>query len=213
MREIGITRRYVRALFGLALEQSVTHAKRVLSDLHWFQSLLAEDAELRSYLADPRVSTDNKKATLEKILVGDLQDLSRDFLLWVVERGRSNLLPYVAEEYEALLQDEQGIVVAEVTSASKLDAEVRSDLVETLEKVTNKKVKMVAQVDHDLLGGLRVRIGSALFDGSLRRQLEDMRHDLYRTSLPAPAALDLDLANEEPADGSAEDAASDATDS
>jgi len=200
VNEAGITRRYVRALHGVAMETGVTLAKAVLTDLHWFAALLAEDPHLKTFLADPRVPATQKKATLEKALPGDLKDLTRDFLLWMVERGRASLVRFAAAEYEALLREEQGVAIAEVTSAARLDPDDHAALSERLEAVTGKQIKMVTQVDSALLGGLKVRIGSLLFDGSLRRQLEDLRKGLRVAPLPAPAALDFDALFSAPGD-------------
>lgn len=191
MREIGIARRYVRALYGVASETSEVFARKILADLHWFDSLLAEDGDLRRFLEDPRVSREQKKQSLEKVLAGDLQDLTRDFLLWVVDRGRAALLPLAAREYEALLQEAQGIAVADVYSAVKLEDASREELLAMLEKSTGKKIKLVAHVDPALLGGIRIRIGSTLLDGSIRRQLADLREELLKSPLPAVPAFQL----------------------
>ena len=192
MRELGITRRYVKALFDLAMEGGVTAAKRVLTDLHWFDSVLVENDMLRQYLCDPRVSIPEKKDRLAKILPDDLQDTTVDFLLWVTERGRAALIPKVAAEYEDLLQDHQGVAVAEVESAARLDSETRDALIAKLEEVSGRKVKLVESVEPELIGGLRIRLGSQLYDGSVRRQLQDMREELLRIRLPVPAPLALE---------------------
>ncbi len=200
MIEVGIARRYVRALFELSFEEGVTYAKRVLSDLQWFEAVLNENEDFRLFLVDPRESVDKKKQTLEKILPEGLQDLTRDFLVWVTEKGRAEMLSLAAGEYEALLQDEQQLAVAEVQSAAKLDSDTRDALVEKLESVTQRKIKLVASVDAGLLGGMRIRLGGSLYDGTLKRQLEDLRGELLQVRLPAPEAFDFP----EDTDGAAE---------
>ena len=79
----------------------------------------------------------------------------------------------------------------EVTSAARLEAETKSELVSRLERVTRKKVKLTTEVDPDLLGGMKIRVGSTLFDGSLARALEDLRGSLRQVTLPLPEALDI----------------------
>ena len=120
MNEISVTKRYVRALFELSMEEGsatdgVAAAKRVLSDLQWFDSLLGEEG-LGRFLVDPRESPAAKREALQKVLPDELQERTRDFLLWITERGRANLLPHVAREFERFLLDHEGIQQAEVTS-------------------------------------------------------------------------------------------------
>lgn len=191
MIERGITRRYVSALFDLAVEAKVE--KKVQTDLEAFTTLMAESQDLRQVLHDPRVPIAKKKSILSSLLPDSFQDLSQDFLLMVVERNRVAVLEGMSEIFGELLRDHQQVALVEVTSAAKLDSETRSALQEKLEKVTRCKVNMQATVDSELMGGLKIRIGSTLFDGSLQRALEDMRASLQDVPLPLPEPVALVL--------------------
>ena len=180
----GILRRYVRALFELAIE-SRAH-KKVRRDLAWFEEMLAENEDMSRYLSDPRVPVPKKHKTMEKMLPEELHELSRNFFLMTVERGRAELLPHVSEEYAELLREHEGVALAVVTTTRKLDPAQRGQLEKKLERVTGKSVKVEAHIDPEILGGMRIRIGSTMYDGSLRRRLEDVRHNLMAVSLPAP---------------------------
>jgi len=183
--EIGIGRRYLRALFELARETQVE--EQVLADLKRFQSLLDAEPDLRRYLADPRVGHHAKRKLLERTAPADLCDLCRDFLLFVAERGRAAILPQAAAEFEAMSLEARGIATAVVTSASELDDETRTRLQKELRTLTGREVRTEHQTDPALIAGLRVRIGSTLYDGSARRALEDLGEALRRVPLPAPA--------------------------
>jgi len=195
--ELGITRRYVRALFELELEEGgaagLAGAKRVLSDLQWFHSLLQEEG-LHRFLSDPRESPKSKQEALAKVLPDELQARSRDFLLWVAGRGRAEFLPHVAAEFENLLLVHEGVQRAEVTTVTRMEPEAHAQLQSKLEAQTGKKVQLIANIDPEILGGLRVKFGSALYDGSLRRELEDVRRDMMRVRMPEPAPVELNEA-------------------
>ena len=205
MIERGIARRYVRALFDLAVEQKIE--KEVFADLTAFHGFVTSDDELRSFLRDPRISETQKKDALAKALPPSFQELSKDFFLMVVDRGRAPLLETAADEFALLFNEHQGVEKVDVTSAVKLDSETTSALIETLEKATKKRVELSTHVDTEILGGLKIRMGSTLFDGSLQRELEEMRGELKKFTLPVPTPMVLSL-DEAPEgdDASGEDA-------
>lgn len=191
MNEIGIGRRYVRALFELALEAGGDVPARVGADLERFESL-RRDPELSRMLEDPRVAPGDKKRALAALLPADLTDLGRDFLLWVTEKGRAEILCSAAAEYGALLREHQGVEVADVTSAAPLPQDSLEELKRSLESTTGKKVELRTHLDPRLLGGMRIKIGSRLYDGSLRRSLEQIEERLLGVRLPEPAPLALE---------------------
>ena len=188
MNEIGIGRRYVCALFELAVEAGDDEARRVGADLDAFEEL-RQNEELAQALADPRTAPADKKRVLEALLPQSFADLSRDFLLWTTERGRAEVLPFVASEYAALLREREGVGLAEVTSAAALDEASAQELKDKLEKLTGKRIELHVTVDASLLGGVRVRIGSTLYDGTLQRSLEQIRRRWSDVRLPDPEPM------------------------
>jgi F-type H+-transporting ATPase subunit delta len=121
MIERTIARRWVRALFELALEAK--DAERVLDDLRQFGQKLATDGGTRATLFDPRATKDVKKAAVGKLLPASAQPLSRDFAAMAIDRGREEILAVAHEEFAALLREARGEALAEVVSAAPLDAE------------------------------------------------------------------------------------------
>lgn len=197
MIERGITRRYVRALFSLAVEEKVED--RVHQDLVFLQQVMEENPDLMSFLRDPRTSGTVKKQALEKVLPEGLQELTGNFILLLAERGRAVLLQDALAEYVQLLKAHQGIVLVQLTTAAALDQKNEDGLKEALARVTGKEIELEVEEDPALLAGLRLRIGSTLYDGSLRRELEDLRGSLGRVTLPAPEPLALSLDDSTPA--------------
>jgi F-type H+-transporting ATPase subunit delta len=186
MIERTIARRWVRALFELALEAK--DAERVLDDLRQLGQKLASDGATRATLFDPRATKDVKKAAAAKLLPAAAQPLARDFAAMAIDRGREEILAVAHEEFATLLREAHGEELAEVVSAAPLDAEAKSALLARLEELTRKKITLQERVDASLLGGMRVRVGSMLLDGSVKRRLAGMRDDLLRVALPKAAA-------------------------
>jgi len=177
-------RRYITALLGLAAEQGLE--ERVLSDVRELELWLGRENELQRLILDPRASVSHKKATLEKALPSSLHDLTRNFVLLVVDRGRGEILAQAREEYEEQLRARQGVIRVEVTSATALGDDQKRSILEELSERTRKKVDLVCNVDERLLGGLRIRIGSSLYDGSLKRRLHELRNGMLAVAMPSP---------------------------
>lgn len=187
MTERTIARRYVRALFELALEQGAADA--VLADLTRLLEALAQAPARLSTLLDPRAAAAAKRGVVEQALGGSARPLTQDFCRLLIDRKRERLLLLAAQEFAVLLREQRGEAVAEVVSAAPLDGEARVALTARLGELTRRKVTLQESVDASLLGGVRVKVGSMLLDGSARRRLAGMRDELMRVALPrAPEA-------------------------
>ena len=186
MTERTIARRYVRALFELSLEQQA--ADGVLADLERLMAEFSRHPAELSALLDPRTDAAKKRGVIDRRLGEQARPLTVDFCRFLLDRRRERLLLQAPAEFAAMLREQRGEAVAEVTSAAPLDAETRAALVARLADLTRKKVTLDEKVDAALLGGVRVKVGSLLLDGSARRRLAGMREELGRVTLPKPAA-------------------------
>lgn len=185
MTDRTIARRWVKALFELALESN--DADRVADDLRQLGEKLASDGDTRAMLFDPRATVAVKKAAVEKLLPASARPLTRDFASMAVDRGREEILAVAHEEFVASLREERGEAVAEVVSAAPLDAESKTALLARLEELTRRRITLQERVDASVLGGVRVRVGSMLLDGTVKRRLAGMRDELLRVALPKSA--------------------------
>jgi F-type H+-transporting ATPase subunit delta len=139
--------------------------------------------ELMRVLADPALSFDARRSVAERVMGDVVTGGPRNLVLLLVRRGRIELLPEVAAQLRRLYDQRQGIVKATVTSASPLtDADV-SALRDRLAGMTGGHVDLSLQVDPDILGGVMVRIGDRLIDGSVRGRLERLRTRLATGAL------------------------------
>ena len=170
--------RYAKALFDVALQEKADLSK-INQDLAAFSELLADNSELR--LASQRVGVpDAARKALMAAIADKLgaADQVKKLVVLLAETRKLNLVPDLAEAFRERLLAHQNIVRADVTSAVALSPEKTTALAESLSKVTGKKVELQARVDPELLGGVVARIGSTVYDGSVKTQLQRLRQEL-----------------------------------
>ncbi len=142
----------------------------------WFEmlaelALVSADERVQAAVADPKL-TDAKIAGLFiSILSGKLTGDAENFVRVLAENGRLNLLPEIRQQFEALKNEREGVIEAEVQSAFELNEAQLKDLVQRLEKKTGRKVRPHVSVDRELIGGVKIVLGDKVIDGSARAQL------------------------------------------
>jgi len=165
---------YANALADIALAQGA--AEPAAKQLTEFGIAFAQSAELRTFLASPAVSLEDKHAVIEKI-AGRLgaTKIIRNFLFVLVDHRRTVLIPEVIETFQEVIRQRQGAAEAEISTAVELSAAQKKEMAATLTKLTGKKIETKYALDPALLGGAVVRIGDTIYDGSLRSRLNEMR--------------------------------------
>jgi F-type H+-transporting ATPase subunit delta len=168
---------YASALADIVLEQGAAEpARKQLED---FVAAYRESAELRNFLATPAVTRQEKHAVIEKLLARlGTGKIIRNFLFVIVDNQRAHLLPEIVASFEQVLRQREGIAQAEVTSAIELTRNQKSTLLETLQRLSGKKVEATYALEPGLLGGAVVRIGDTIYDGSVRNRLNLLRSRL-----------------------------------
>jgi F-type H+-transporting ATPase subunit delta len=163
-----IARPYAEAAFKLADEAG---ALGKWAEMLAALALVAADARVRAALSDPNLSDAQAAGLLISILSGKLDGAAENFVRVLAENGRLPLLPEIRIQFDALKNEREGVLEAEVHSAFELSAAQVTDLVQRLEKKTGRKVKAKVQVDKDLIAGVRITLGDKVIDGSARAQL------------------------------------------
>jgi len=173
----ALAERYAAALAEVALERNA--APQVLAQISEFAAVMAESPELRQLLANPAVPRAGKHGVIESLVqrLGSSRTV-RNFMLLLVDHRRATLLPEIEQAYQALLDAKLGLTRAEVSSGVELPDAERADLIRALEHMTGGTVEAHYRVDPALVGGARVRIGSTIYDGSVRAQLDRLRAQL-----------------------------------
>ena len=168
-------RTYARALFEAAKEEG--RLERVHEQLTDFVAAADQVEELQSVLESPELDPRAKVALLDQVL-GDADELVRNFVRLLAEKGRSGEIHEIAREFEALVAREQGILDVELTTAVELSQQEFDDLVGRVGQASGRKVRASRTVDPDLVGGLVLQIGSRRLDASVRGRLERLRQEL-----------------------------------
>ncbi|MEK6607275.1 MAG: ATP synthase F1 subunit delta [Myxococcota bacterium] len=173
----GVARRYASALLQIGLEGQRCDAFG--EELGRVMALVRGSHELRGALGNPVFPLSQRKAALLAVLdrVG-VSTTARSFLALLLERGRFAELDSIEREYRTMADRAAGRVRAEVTSARPLEGDVAARLAQALEKATGKTVLLEKKVEPELLGGLTLKVGSLLYDGSVRARLSELRERL-----------------------------------
>ncbi len=172
-------KQYAAALADVALASG--KAETLRQEVRAFADLAVESADLRNFLASPAIAGEAKHGLIEKIVVRmGASTALRNFLFVLVDRQRTGLTGEIAREFESALLERMGVAEASVTSARELSAPQKQQLSTTLEGVTRKKIEAGYSVDPALVGGVVVRIGSTIYDGSVRAQLDRLSARLVR---------------------------------
>jgi F-type H+-transporting ATPase subunit delta len=175
LRPVTIARNYAEALFQLGEESGRTAEYVELLDA--VAHAIETTPRIEAVLMSPRIT----KAEKSRILAQALPDAPREFVLFlqsVVKRGRQRLFGPMASEFLALLDIKLDRVRAKVTIAREADENLRKKIAQDLTKAIGKQVLPDFEVDSDILGGVIVRVGDRVYDGSVRRRLVRLRRQL-----------------------------------
>ncbi len=173
----AVASRYARAFADVLMSPGVElQTAAAIVELRSVEDLLAQSGDLRHALSSPAVRGAQKRALLTRFAdqLG-VSRLTRNFLFVLIGHRRIALLAEVREAFEAEIDQRLGYARAEVVSAQALDRQQTELLEASLTHMTGKQVRAQYQVDPSLIGGAVARVGSTVYDGSIRGQLENMR--------------------------------------
>jgi F-type H+-transporting ATPase subunit delta len=179
-RRESAARRYAEAAFEVALRDKTVDAWR--SELDAAAAVVAEERIGRA-LANPSIPLETRLATAEKTFGRLVSRPALNLIGLMLRRGRIQELPRLAAEFRRLDNERQGITQATAISASPLTKDEVEALAHRLEEQTGGRIELDVQVDPSLLGGLVVRVGDRLIDGSVRSRLERLRNQLVSGAL------------------------------
>jgi F-type H+-transporting ATPase subunit delta len=171
--------RYAQALFDLANEQNQTAA--VEADLKSLKAAIADSRDLRTLLSSPAFSAEDKGKGLSAIVArAGFNATTQKFVGLLAANNRAAALPAVITAYERLSAEARGAVSAQVVTAIPLTAAQSKGVAQALRQALGKDPEIETRVDPAILGGIKVRVGSRLFDASLRSKLDSLKFALKR---------------------------------
>lgn len=173
----AVASRYAAALADVAFEEK--GAERVKRDLRAFAQAFRSSADLRNVLESPAVDVGAKRKVVEALAKRmDLAPAVRNFVFLLVDHRRLEILPEIEQAFQSDLNARLGVAEAEIVSAHALTDKDRQRLTAALERRTGKKIDAHFREDQSLVGGAVVRVGSTIYDGSVREQLARLREQL-----------------------------------
>ena len=179
MNPVVVAGRYARALAEVVGTKNLAALDAVTAEVRALADAVASDPDLAAYFDSPTVAAEDKQAALAGVAKkAALEEVTRRFLLLLVAKRRFSALPAIARALAQIRDEAMGIVPAETTVAAPLSAPETAALTRALESMTGRKVRLSVTVDPAILGGARTRIGSRVYDGTLRGRLDGLHRAL-----------------------------------
>ncbi|HEY6045568.1 MAG TPA: ATP synthase F1 subunit delta [Pyrinomonadaceae bacterium] len=169
-----VARRYASAMADVSIEQG--EANEVKQELQEWGELLRANENLQEVFRNPTIALDQKRAVLNKLIErAGARPTTANFLKVLLQNQRLTDLPEINQKLAEILDERAGMIAATVTTARPVAESSRQSLIGRLSTLTKKKVRVDFEEDPDLIGGLVTRIGSTVYDGSVRTQLQQFR--------------------------------------
>ena len=173
--------KYSQAMFDIAQEQhKLEEFGKQLKDV---RDTFVNNPELKKFIGSPLIPAASKKNALQQIFASDVAPLVLQFLYVMVDRKRETAIVEAIDNFIKLARAAQNIEVAHVRVVKALTKDEEKDLVAALERTTGKRIEPLYYIDPSIIGGIVVRIGDRLIDGSLLRQLQDMQFALLQSDV------------------------------
>jgi F-type H+-transporting ATPase subunit delta len=178
----SVSARYARA-FADAIAELKLDPGAVVVQLRSLTGAYQQSRPLREVWESPAIPVEQKHALLDSLAAkaGVTERRVRNFIALLIDRDRIRMLPEIADQLESELNNRAGRVHAEIVSARELGEEQRSTLLAELDRLTGKSVHASYAVDAGLIGGVKVQVGSTIYDGSVRGQLQRIRQQLVES--------------------------------
>ena len=172
-----VARPYAEAIFGAALDANdVAGFGGKLAAL----GAIASNPQIASLVGNPSVSAGEKGHLMASVVGGDVPSALENAVLLLIGNGKASLLPFIAEHFQRLQREHDGVVKATITSAFPMSDADKSGLVDVLSKKYGKRVEAIVVVDESLIGGARVQVGDEVVHASVRDTLNKMAQALVQ---------------------------------
>ncbi len=174
----AVARRYAQALYDIAMEANLLD--QFEPELKTLAEAIQNNPEIQKVLYHPQISLADKKDLLRQVFAGKLSVQIQNFADMVIDRRRQNFIVDIYKEFQLLADSARNIIEAQVKSAVVLDEVQQESLQTNLSKLTGKSIRLVAEVDPSLIGGVVVKIGDRVIDGSVAGRLAKLRETLVQ---------------------------------
>jgi F-type H+-transporting ATPase subunit delta len=178
--QTAIARRYAKALFTLLPSADVQQAAQALEDL---AGAIAESGDLRALLKGPHFSREQRSAVMRRLMQkAGASSMVERFVLHLIQKHRIDLLPEISAAFAKMVEQASHRMAVTVASPRALSPEAQANLKGRLQQATSWAIDLRTTVDPSLVGGLKIWIGSTVYDGSVHGQLERLRSALIKSA-------------------------------
>ena len=172
-----VARRYAAALADVVLKSGETNT--VQAELKTWEEMMNANGDLQTAFRNPAIQHQNKEKVLESLLAKTKPSVTTaNFLRVLLRNSRLTELGKINERFSLVLAERSGIASAQITSARPLGEPEKAELKTNLEKLTGKKVDLTFDINQELIGGVVTKIGSTVYDGSIKTQLQQLKEQL-----------------------------------
>jgi len=186
MRSEAVARRYAEALLDLAQEHGALERLEAESKL---LASLFDDKQLRAFFNSPQIPRERKNDALARALRGKVDPMLLNIARLLVDKGRIGYLPQIMREFNSMTDELRGVEAVTIVSAQPLSAEQVQSIQANVQRFTSRQsLRVETELDPSLLGGVLVRLGSRVLDGTLASRLEGLRQRLSKVQLSGAGA-------------------------
>lgn len=172
-----VARRYAAALADVVIKTNEINP--VQSELKFWEELIASNSDLQTAFRNPAISHLNKEKVLESLIEKTKPTkTTANFLRVLLRNNRLTEISEINERFAHVLEERSGVISAQITAARELSEQEKTELRANLQKLTGKTVNLNFQTDAQIIGGVVTRIGSTVYDGSVKTQLENLKQQL-----------------------------------
>ncbi len=177
MKNTIVAKRYAKALFAVGQEENALDA--YATTLNELAGLYVSHPEVADALCNPMYPLDVRGKVVEELSKSlGISAIMGNFLKLLVQKKRADVMPEIAESFQALVDAERNICQGTVVSATELSSELADKVKATLEKITGKQVVISTTVDPSIIGGIVAKVGDLVLDGSIRSQLAGLKESI-----------------------------------
>lgn len=181
MKHAGILpHRYAKALFFVGRQQN--QLNKIQEDMSLFTSILKDKPDFYHFFLSPEVSRKDKENKLEELFGGAFSKVFHNFLLVILKNRRQDLILDISDAFIKEVDLVNNRTNAHITSAVELTPELKAEISRQLAKELNKEIRLIAQVDPTLLGGIKIQVDGKIIDGSIKGKLHKMQSVLMEKS-------------------------------
>lgn len=177
MKSTKAASRYAKALLEIAIDQNKIDS--ILGDMNFISQVSTESNDFTQMLSSPIVKSDKKLAIFDQ-LFNHFEKESKDFIHLILENKREDMLPAIAQSFDALVKEHRGIVPVTIVSAIKLDESTKDSILAKVKATVEGSLEVTEEIDETLIGGFLVKMGDLHMDATVSNQFYNLKQRLTR---------------------------------